>query len=136
MKYVINSRPRLMLVCVAILTLAAAASSSFAATRSWRGYASSAWATAGNWKEGAVPTSSDDVIFDSTAINQPSYTTGFPNAGGLSLNSITVSVDSIVLSFSSGTAATDSIVLSATPGLTINASSKLVMRTPGKSSSG
>ncbi|MFN7656246.1 MAG: beta strand repeat-containing protein [bacterium] len=33
-------------------------------TRTWRGTIDSNWGTAGNWLEGAVPTSADDVVFD------------------------------------------------------------------------
>ena len=119
---------RLTVAAAIVLLFVSAISQSYSATRSWRGYTSTAWATASNWKEGAVPTSTDDVVFDSAAINQPSITTGFP----FSLNSITVSVDSIVMSMSSGATATDSISLTASTGLTISASSKLVLRTPAK----
>ena len=37
------------------------------ATRTWRGTLSSSWGTAGNWLEGAVPTSADDVVFDASS---------------------------------------------------------------------
>lgn len=34
------------------------------ATRTWTGTSSTAWVTAGNWLEGAVPVNGDDVVFD------------------------------------------------------------------------
>jgi len=63
-------------------------------TRTWRGTIDSNWGTAGNWAEGAVPTSADDVVFDASS---PACTVNSTNRVCLSItfsaytNTITMS---------------------------------------------
>jgi hypothetical protein len=52
-------------------------------TRTFRGTLDNDWGLAGNWLEGAIPTASDDVIFDS---NSPNCTINASNRVALSLN--------------------------------------------------
>jgi hypothetical protein len=74
-------------------------------TRTWRGTIDSNWGTAGNWAEGAVPTSADDVVFDASS---PACTVNSTNRVCLSIdfsaytNTITMS-NNITVGAATGT---------------------------------